>query len=72
MSEQPKREGAGEKTTRWVRNIHYLGAIGLGGAALLFPGASVPLVVFGAWEAAHGAAWGAVHSRVKSNKRKEA
>jgi hypothetical protein len=70
MSEHPQREGKAEKASRWLRNAHYAGAVALGGAALVFPGAAAPLVAFGAWEAAHGAVWEAIRGKTKPKKKR--
>jgi hypothetical protein len=47
-AEQFKKEGLGERASRFLRNINALGAVAFTGAAVLFPAYSAPLLAFAA------------------------
>jgi len=63
MSKEQGNKGIIERGASFFEKLHYgLGAIALAGS-ILVPELAAPLVLFGAWEIAHGALWGFVKNR---------
>jgi hypothetical protein len=63
MEKGKEKRGVLERGAAFFEKLHYgLGAAAVGGA-LLLPEFSAPLLVFGAWEVAHGALWNWLKNR---------
>jgi hypothetical protein len=63
MSKEQGNKGFIERSAGFFEKLHYgLGAIALTGA-ILAPELAAPLILFGAWEVAHGALWGFIKNR---------
>ncbi|MGH7195608.1 MAG: hypothetical protein ACREGA_02400 [Candidatus Saccharimonadales bacterium] len=63
---QPKASRS-ERTSRFLRNAHWLGAVALAGAAVVIPPAAAGLEIFSAVEVAHGGAWEAARRHFKKS-----
>ena len=72
-SSKPGKEGAAEKTARFFRNINALGAIALGGAALILPAAAAaPAMGLAAIDVAQAAGFEGARRIAKKRRAKKA
>jgi hypothetical protein len=63
MAKEQGGKGFIERGANFFEKLHYgLGAVALAGAVVL-PEFAAPLVLFGAWEIAHGALWNFIKNR---------
>lgn len=71
-SEKPSKESTAERLSRFGRNVNALGALAIGGVAMLVPG---PNIILGAWAAVNAAQAGGFEllrrSAEKSRKKKK-
>lgn len=67
------KENAAEKTSRFFRNVNALGALALGGVALMIPGPNVILASWAGLNAAQAGGWELLRAHAeKSRKKKQA
>lgn len=66
-----EKESGSEKVFRFVRNVNILGALAIGGAALLIPGPNVVLASLVGIDVAQAAGFEALRRRKKSKSKKK-